>query len=110
MLTPSPAPELHTQIHSRYQVFDASGRLPFSIVFGLCRRSPADTDSRPLLLETAGSVLDVPYALAHGLLTFHEQDPDNGTQAVEVGLCRLGEVAANGEAGFLALPTLVNRR
>ena len=68
---------IHTQTHSRYQVFDASGQLPFNIVFGLCRRSPGDTDLRPLLIEIAGSVLDVPFALAHGLLTLHEQDPED---------------------------------
>ena len=99
---------IHTQIHSRYQVYDASGQLPFSIVFGLCRRSPADTDPRPLLLETAGSVLDVPYALAHGLLTLHEQDPQDTKQWDEVDLGRLNNVVAK-EAECLSLPSPVNR-
>ena len=99
---------IHTQIHSRYQVYDASGQLPFSIVFGLCRRSPADTDPRPLLLEVAGSVLDVPYALAHGLLTLHEQDPQDTKQWVEVDLGRLNNVATK-EAEYLSLPSPVNR-
>ncbi|CAF9934270.1 MAG: hypothetical protein HETSPECPRED_009166 [Heterodermia speciosa] len=99
---------IHTQIHSRYQVFDASGQLPFSIAFGLCRRSPADTDPRPLLLETAGSVLDLPYALAHGLLTLHEQDPEDAKQKIEVDLSRLNKVAAK-EAECLSLPSPVNR-
>ncbi len=102
---------IHTQIHSRYQVLDASGQLPFSIVFGLCRRSPADTDPRSLLLEIAGSVLDVPYALAHGLLTLYQQDPEDPEdtkQWVEVDLSRLSKVAAN-EAECLALPSPVNR-
>ncbi|KAL8796258.1 MAG: hypothetical protein Q9195_001373 [Heterodermia aff. obscurata] len=99
---------IHTQIHSRYQVLDASGQLPFSIVFGLCRRSPADTDPRPLLLETAGSVLDVPYALAHGLLTLHEQDPEDAKQSLEVDLRRLNKVAVK-EAECLSLPSPVNR-
>lgn len=97
-----------TQIHSRYQVFDASGQLPFSIVFGLCRRSPADTDPRPLLLEIAGSVLDVPYALAHGLLTLHEKDTENAKQRVEIDLSRLDIVAAK-ESERLSLPLPVNR-
>ena len=100
--------QIHTQIHSRYQVYDASGQLPFSIIFGLCRRSPADTDPRPLLLEIAGSVLDVPYALAHGLLTLHEHDPQDAEQWVEVDLRRLNDVAAK-EAGCLSLPSPVNR-
>ena len=65
---------IHTNIHGRSQVFDASGRLPFSIVYGICRRSPAGTDPGAILFEIAGSVLDTPYALAHGLHTLHEQD------------------------------------
>lgn len=99
---------IHAQIHSRYQVFDASGQLPFSIVVGLCRRSPADTDPRQLLLEIAGSVLDVPYALASDLLTLHEQDPGGTKRWVEVNLSRLNKVAAK-EAGCLSLPSPVTR-
>ena len=99
---------IHTQIHSRYQVFDASGQLPFNIVFGLCRRSPADTDPRPLLLEIAGSVLDISCALARGLLTLHEQDPEDAKQWVEVDLSRLNKVVGK-EAECLSLPSPVNR-
>ena len=99
---------IHTQIHSRYQVLDVSGKLPFSIVFGLCRRSPADTDPRSLLLEIAGSALDVPYALGHGLLTLHERDPEDAKHYIEVGLSRLKEVAAK-EAEYLSLPSPVHR-
>lgn len=99
---------IHTHINSRYQVFDASGQLAFSIVFGLCRRSPADTDSRPLLLEIAGSVLDVPHALAHGLLTLHEQDPKDAKQWVEVDLSQLDKVTVK-ETGCLSLPSPINR-
>ncbi|MCJ1330055.1 hypothetical protein MMC10_006736 [Thelotrema lepadinum] len=98
---------IHTAINSRYQVFDASGQLPFSIVFGLCRRSPADDDSRSILLETAGSVLDVPYALAHGLLTIHERNPADATQWIEVDLSRLKNVPT--KEGCLLLPSPVNR-
>ncbi len=100
--------KIFTHINSRYQVFDASGQLPFSIVFGLCRKAPTDTDPRPLVLETAGSVLDVPYALAHGLLTLQEQDPENAKQWVEVELSRLSNVATK-EVKCLALPSPVNR-
>ena len=99
---------IHTQIHSHYQVFDASGQLPFSIVFGLCRRSPADIDPRPLLFEVAGSVLDVIFALAHGLLTLHEQDPGDTEQWVAVDLSPLNKVAAK-EVKCLSLPSPVNR-
>lgn len=98
---------IQTQINTRYRVFDASGQLPFIIVFGLCRRSHADTDSRPVLLESAGSVLDVPYALTHSLLTIHERDPEDA-KWVEVDLSRLTKVAAK-EAECLSLPSPVNR-
>lgn len=99
---------IFTQIHSRYQVFDASGQLPFSIVIGLCRKSPADTDPRPLLLETAGSILDVPYALANRLLTLHEEDPKDDTQLINVDVGRLNKVAAK-ETECLSLPSPLNR-
>jgi hypothetical protein len=65
--------KVQTAIQSRYHVFDTSGKLTFSIVFGLCRRSPADQDARPLLLDTKKSALDVPYALEKGMLTIHPQ-------------------------------------
>lgn len=97
---------IHTKIHSHYQVFDTSGRLPFHVVFGLCRRSSADIDPRPLLLDVGGSVLDVPYALAHGLLTLHEQDP--AKQWVEVDLSGLKQVVAK-EGEFLSLSSPVGR-
>lgn len=94
---------IYTQINSRFPVFDISGHLQFSIVFGLCRRSSADTDLRPLLLETAGSILDVPYALAHGLLTLHE----HGSQGI-IDVSRLKNVAVKG-VECLSLPSPVNR-
>jgi hypothetical protein len=75
---------IHTHVHSRYQVLDASGQLPFSVVCGLCRRSLADTNLRPLCLGIGGSVLDIPYALAHGLLALHQRDPEDTQQWVEV--------------------------
>ena len=100
--------KIHTAINSRYQLLDASGQLPFSIVFGFCRRSPDDIDPRPVLLETAGSVLDVPYALAHGLLTIHERDPANAANWIEVDLSRLKNVPAK-DGEYLSLPSPVNR-
>ena len=99
---------IHTQIHSRYQVLDASGQLPFGIVYGFCRRSPTDTDPRPLRFETAGSILDVPYALANGLLTIHERNPADLTQWIDVDLGPLKGVAAK-ESEYLALPSPVDR-
>ncbi|KAI0974992.1 hypothetical protein F4678DRAFT_421571 [Xylaria arbuscula] len=63
---------IHTVIHNKYHVLDATGQLPFSIVFGLCRRSSNDIDPRNVILQTANSALDVPYAILNGLLTLHE--------------------------------------
>ena len=97
---------IHTKIQSHYRVFDASGRLPFNVVFGLCRRSSADIDPRPSLLDVGGSVLDVPYALTHGLLTLQEQDP--AKQWVEVDLSGLNQVVAK-EGHFLSLSSPVGR-
>lgn len=71
---------IHTQIHNRYQVFDALDQLSFSIVFDLCCRSLVDIDSQSLLLEIVDSILNVSYALAHDLLTLHEQDLEDAKQ------------------------------
>ncbi|KAI0856128.1 hypothetical protein F4860DRAFT_494149 [Xylaria cubensis] len=68
---------IQTSIYSQHRVFDASGKLPFSIVFGLCRKSPADTDPRSIILQTKHSALDVPYAIANGLLTLYRQYEGN---------------------------------
>lgn len=61
---------VQTRLQSRYTVFDASGRLPYDIVFGLRRRS--DSDPRDVSFQTTNSFLDVPYALANGILSLHE--------------------------------------
>ena len=53
-------------------------------------------------------MLDVPYVLAHGLLTLHEQDPQDAKQWVEVDLSRLNKVAAK-EEECLSLSSPVNR-
>jgi hypothetical protein len=60
--------KIHVLMQARDRVFDASGKLSFTIDFGLCRRTPDDTDPRSLLIDIAGSALDVPYALANKLL------------------------------------------
>ena len=99
---------IRTQLHSRYQVLDASGQLPFSIVFGLCRRSTADVDPRSLMLDIAGSVLDVRYALAHGLLTLQQQDSEATNRWVEVDLRRVTKIVAK-EGEYLLLPSPVNK-
>jgi hypothetical protein len=59
---------IHVLLNSQYLVFDLEGQLSFDVVFGLCRRSPRDTDTRSLIFSTRESALDVPYALANDLL------------------------------------------
>lgn len=99
---------IHVQLHSRYNVFDASGKLPFSVVFGLCRLQKSDTDPRSILIDTVGSVFDVPYAIAHGLLTLYEERPGEATQWVEVDVSSLGEVDASNR-GCISVPSRVHR-
>ncbi|KAI1317620.1 hypothetical protein F5Y16DRAFT_392628 [Xylariaceae sp. FL0255] len=90
---------IHTAIHSRYRVFDASGQLPFSIVFGLCRHAQDDTDPRPIVLQTKHSILDVPYAIAHRLLTLSEQQ-EGSEPDTEVCLAnQLKNIDADSENG-----------
>lgn len=98
--------KIHTTIRSRYQVFDASGRLPFSIAFGLCRHSSADVDPRPLTLSTKQSVFDVPYALANELLELHE-DTNTGDEV----LAELGDLETDttGAGQCITLPSPVGR-
>ena len=106
--------KIRTIINSTYQVFDQSGKLPFSIVFGLVRRSPKDTDPRSLLFNTAESILDVPYALSHGLLTLSAQDVDSGRdEEIDLGP-RLGELSHSGirkggEGSFVTLSSPAGR-
>ena len=68
------------QLNSQYRLFDASGHLPFSIVFALCRRSSEDTDPRNIDFQVSQTVLDVPYALLNGLLTLHHR-PSPGSSS-----------------------------
>ncbi len=98
---------IHTVINSRYQIFDRSGNLPFSIVFGLCRRSSEDTDPKPLVLNTANSILDVPYALSHKLLTLRVHDGES-KRDTEVDVGQLSQNDSN-EESYLTLPSPVGR-
>jgi hypothetical protein len=63
--------KIHVLMQARDRIFDASGQHPFTIDFGLCRRSPHDTNPRSLVIDIAGSALDVPYAIANKLLISH---------------------------------------
>lgn len=100
---------LHVQLHSRYSVLDALGWLPFSVVFGICRLSTSNTDPCPIPIETAGSVFDVPYALAHGLLTLCEERLEDATKWVEVDLGRMEETEKS-NSNCVSVPSLVGRR
>lgn len=63
--------KIHVLIQARYRIFDASGKYPFTIDFGLCRHSPDDIDPRSLIFDISDSALDVPYAIANKLLISH---------------------------------------
>ena len=83
---------VQTQLKSRYPVFDATGKLPFDLVFGLRRKS--DSDPPDISFRTSHSFLDVPYALAKGLLRIHElrrpsDDTKGPDERVEVDLSAL---------------------
>ena len=104
---------VQTRLQSRYKVFDASGRLPFDIVFGLRRRS--DSDPRDVSFQTTNSFLDVPYALANGTLSLHElRTSTTGTkERIEVDLSRLREAITDNEhestIRYIILPSKSNR-
>ncbi|KAL1794236.1 hypothetical protein ACET3X_007657 [Alternaria dauci] len=99
---------IHVEFNSRYNVFDASGKLPFGVVYGLCRLQKSDTDSRPVLVETAGSVFDVPYALTHGLLTLYEEHPGEATKWIKVDTSSMGEVDAS-KSCCISVPSPIHR-
>ena len=102
---------VQTQLRSRYTVFDASGRLPFDIVFGLRRKK--DSDARDLSFQITNSLLDVPYALANGLLSLHElrSSDTSPNEHIEVDLSRLRDAITNDEPALehLTLPSKENR-
>jgi hypothetical protein len=102
---------VQTQLKSRYTVFDASGRLPFDIVFGLRRRS--DSDPRDISFQITKSFLDVPYALANGLLSLHELRPSNtgSNEHIEVDISRVRNAVRDDEPVLehITLPSKSNR-
>jgi hypothetical protein len=102
---------VQTQLKSRYTIFDASGGLPFDLVFGLRRRS--DSDTRDISFQTTRSFLDVPYALANGLLNLHElrRTDTNPNERFEVDLSRVRAAIADDEPAleYMLLPSRSNR-
>jgi hypothetical protein len=102
---------IQTRLQSRYTVFDASGKLPFDIIFGLRRRS--DPDPRDLFFQTTKSFLDVPYALANGLLSLHELRTSTAgpKERFGVDLSSLREAIADDEPAlkYIVLPSKTNR-
>jgi hypothetical protein len=102
---------VQTQLKSRYTIFDASGGLPFDLVFGLRRRS--DSDTRDISFQITRSFLDVPYALANGLLNIHElrRTDTNPNERFEVDLSRLRDAIADDgpELEHFTLPSKSNR-
>ncbi|KAI1354344.1 hypothetical protein F5Y01DRAFT_302670 [Xylaria sp. FL0043] len=100
---------IHTAIHSRYRVLDATGQLPFSIVFGLCSRSSNDTEPRNIILHTKNSALDVPYAISNGLLTLHEEDEAHGQRRDVEFSGQLG-ASESRHGTYLTLSSPISRR
>ncbi|KAI1068507.1 hypothetical protein LB507_004360 [Fusarium sp. FIESC RH6] len=92
--------QIYINITSRYRVFDKSGKLPYSVAFGLCRRSSNDKDPRSIRLSAKNSILDVPYGLSQGLLSLREND-------VEIDTGHLRSTDSNGP--YLMLPSPVGR-
>ncbi|GAB7334790.1 hypothetical protein MBLNU13_g06710t1 [Cladosporium sp. NU13] len=102
---------VQTRLQSRYNVFDASGRLPFDIVFGIRRRS--DSYPRDISFQTTNSFLDVPHALANGILSLHEQrtSTTGAKKRIEVDLSRLREAIKGNEPTleYITLPSKSNK-
>lgn len=97
--------QIHVAINSRYRVFDRSGKLPFSIIFGLSRRSSEDANPLPLVINTKETILDIPYALSSKLISLRVQKEDSKLD-VEVDVGQLSLVS-NGEASSVTLPSPV---
>ncbi|KXS96621.1 hypothetical protein AC578_10433 [Pseudocercospora eumusae] len=93
------------QLNARYRVFDLSGNVPFSIVFGLVRKAFSDKDPRPLIIHTHRSVLDIPHALVKGMLTLHVHE---GDREVPVDVSRLPHTQDN-EGTSITLPSPLER-
>lgn len=89
-------------VNCRYPVFDRSGNAAFSVVFGL-RREDAHTNPEPLVLSTPESMLDVPYALANGLLILHEYD-EHTDRSTPVDVNQLSRAVSH-QQGYVALPS-----
>ena len=98
---------IYTLLHAQYRVLDHTGQLPFSIVFGLYRRSGEDADPRPLILDTRQSALDVSYALARGLLKLYVGDSDLKEETA-LAIFQLNQTGNSG--AYLTLPSQVNRK
>lgn len=102
---------VQTQLKCRYTVFDASGRLPLDIVFGLRRRS--DSDPRDISFQVTHSFLDVPHALSNGLLSLHElrSSDTSPNEHIEVDLSRLRDAPADDKPALehITIPSKSNR-
>lgn len=98
---------IYTNTTSRYLALDLSGKHPFSICFGICRRSPEDTDPRSLVVNATNSVLDVPYALRNELLTLAMYDEEKKRES-HVDVSRLSITDSKVDS-YLTLSSPVGR-
>lgn len=97
--------KVHIAINSRYRAFDRSGKLPFSIIFGLSRRSSEDTNPLPLIVNTKETILDIPYAVLKNLLSLRVQKEDSKFD-LEVDVGQLNPVNDEGKSS-VTLPSPV---
>jgi hypothetical protein len=105
--------QISTTLGQRHAVFDQSGELPFTVLFGLMRRSKDDLDPRPLTLDTRKSALDVPYAIAHGLLCLVNEDGGvmeaQPSTDIPNALRELADLDSDNMEPFITLSSPVNR-
>lgn len=103
---------VQTQLKSQYRVLDISGRLPFNIVFALCRRSTDDTDPRNIDFRVPQTILDVPYAFLNALLILHPRKSSDAKsddwEEVDLSPLRNGTSLEASPPGLVLLPSKVN--
>jgi hypothetical protein len=94
---------VQVQPKSRCNVPDASRKLLFSVVFSLCWLQKSGTDPRSILIETAGPIFHVPFAVTHGLLTLYGKRPGQYLKGVELYVSFVGNVEVK-RAGGMSVP------
>jgi hypothetical protein len=76
--------KLHVRMDGRYRVLDLAGGLEFHVVFGILWRGHSEFNLSKLLIDTSGSIFDVPYALTHNLLNLYDGRANQGGQVIDL--------------------------